>query len=227
MQFCVRRSYAVSMYFVALVIAGGGLYALGLRGFSHLSLLLILILPTFWLVLSVTMRIISTELMGGGFLHLTMDSEPHRLGRVPAFLFTNPGWTVESALLGLGALVFGGYMLWAAADGVLYLVMPYDPQIRNAGDGFAMRAEIHRDRLTFTNLSLVGWECDATIGDGLPLTFKASAALPPGQTREIRYVDFRPRYFLAEPVQLRASALRGVWVECKEPSGLFHRAVLK
>jgi hypothetical protein len=130
-------------------------------------------------------------------------------------------------LLGLGALASGGYLLWAAANGVLYLVMPYDPQIRYAGDGFAMRAEIHKDRLTFANLSFVGWECNATIGDGLPLTFRASAALPPGQTREIRYVDFRPRYFLVEPMELRDSARRGIWVDCKEPSGLLHKAVLK
>lgn len=123
--------------------------------------------------------------------------------------------------------VWAVYMLWAAANAVLYLAMPDAAEIRNAQNGFAMRAEIHKNRLAFTNESDLGWTCDVRISAGLPLTFRASTSLPAGVTREIRYVDFRPRYFLVEPAELRDSARREIRVECREPSGLSRAALLK
>ena len=219
------------MYLLSMLLAGGVLYWLGLRGLGYLGLMFIILPATFWLVLFVTVRIASPEIAITGFVRFLEDDADDQVqpvpGRAPEFRLTNPGWMVEGALMKTLILVCAAYMLWAAANAVLYLAMPDVAEIRNAQNGFAMRAEIHKNRLALTNESDLGWTCDVRIGAGLPLTFRASASLPPGVTREIRYVDFRPRYFLIEPAELRDSARREINVECREPSGLSRAALLK
>lgn len=88
------------MYLLSVLLAGGVLYWLGLRGFGYLGLLFIVVPATIWLLLSVTVRIASPEIAITGFVRLLGADADDQVepvpGRAPEFRLTNPGWTAKA-----------------------------------------------------------------------------------------------------------------------------------
>jgi len=246
----LRPAYFSVLYCVALVLVSLGVYALGFRGLGLLSIVVLALLPVYWLVIFINVRIFPVDLEATadvrGLLYGVPDDEADATPAVqpdeehvepapvngptavrsPLFEPIKQHPTIAGVFLavGFGALVLS--YVWSGATAVLYRLRPDLVETRHGPRGFDMRAELREDAVAFTNMSPEPWLCVASLGS-VDTAYRASFSLAPNETRAIPYADFRPARATTTPVVMRTVAREQLRAECRGPAGRVHAGSLE
>ncbi len=243
----LRPAYFALLYCIALFIVAVVVHALGFRGSGHLGLVMLALWPTYWLVLFVNLRIFPVDLEPTGDVRGLLYGEPSLAnlsaaaddsvnqglahsptdqptsGRAPALHQIEGPSSLEGLGLKAGALAILVYVVWASVSAILFRVVPDLTETRNGPRGFPIRADLRKDVITFTNLSLEDWSCGVSLGSGFRATFLVGA----NQTHEVRYAEFVPAFSATESHVVRSIARERIWAECAASSGLTHAGYLE
>jgi len=236
----VRASYFKVLKFVAALTGLLGVYALGIGGPFFTYYVAIAMGPVFFLLRYLSVRIFPVDLEETTYVPLPQSlvgedpgylpgpdvafrDKPFR-GVAPKFEPAERSgiveWVISAALIAAVTAIVAGM-----AVNVLDRVFPDPVEIKRAGDGFALQAALGADTIAFTNLSGEEWSCEVLIGT----TARVGAAfrLTPRETREIRYLDFRPSLLLVDALMLRGAAHDQLEARCTESSGLLRAGLLR
>jgi hypothetical protein len=246
----VRRAYFAILYCVALILLFIAAQALGFRGTPHLALVLICVYPTYWVVVWVTIRFFAVDLVETGDFHGVLydradagvssgfEDDAARPGSedgtndggsnaVPRFQSFEPARSFDGTLLSVGGVAVAAYLVWSLGTALIYRLNPDSAETRYAPRGFALRAELRRDTVAFTNESSRGWVCEVSIGPTVGSGLRTSFPLGAQETRRIPYGDFRASLTGLQPDMLRSLARQGLWARCRDASSRSHFAALK
>jgi hypothetical protein len=250
-----RPVYFRVLYCMSLLLLWSGVDALGLRGYGHLAVVTLAAWPTYLLVLFLSLRMFPAALEATGdvrgLLYGPADMDPiqmsdrqapppgstpstHResneiskAARAPHFVQIVPEVSIAGVLLKVGAFVVVASIVWEAGAAILYQLKPSLVEIRNAPNGFLLRAALGEHAIDFTNLSSEDWACNIALGFGAETAFRASITLAPIETREVAYLDFLPRSVDVDAGVVRSVARDQLWAECRTPSGRSHSGFLR
>lgn len=240
----VRRSYFSALYVVAIASVTLAAYAIGFGGYDFVVIVGFGVVPVWFLMAFVSLRLFPLELE-----ETTASESDLRYFLADRGLSVEDGQIVASQADPEETSVPGGeigqigdsgmfdgvvkvlliavyvFVISKGIVAVLDRFIPPADETMNAQEGFPLRAKLRQDTIAFTNLSNENWKCEILLGSSAQVG--AAVQLPPHQTREIAYADFRPSRFMIRSAQLRYAAREELLATCTEPSGRFRSGLLR
>jgi hypothetical protein len=238
----LRRSYFVALYGVTILLVYLGVYALGFRGMSSWSLVAIALLPAYWLVVFINLRIVPVDIEAtfdfGAELHgrraavgiSIVDVEeddrdwapaeaPVAVDREPRLVVIKQPVSITGALVAALLIAFTGYHIWRATTVVINRARPDLLDSKRGPGTFDLRAELDADGIAFTNATHESWVCRVRLGFSVAAS-SSEFPLGPGDSRVLAYAEFRPQGpGVMEPFELREQARDYMQAQCRTKDG--------
>jgi predicted RNA-binding Zn-ribbon protein involved in translation (DUF1610 family) len=242
----LRNGYFRVLYLLSALLTSLIAYAAGIRGDTLFWTVCIFLVPTYILLVFITMRLFPPDVEWTGDYrgilygaaraeNIQASPEGPRVKREqkkkmssgsatqsdpPAPLFeVDPGhWTLEGVALRAGAVVLVLFAVWAAARPLIYRVLPEFGATQVGPAAFPVTVHIGQDTIGFANGSTEHWSCK--VGVGVAQVYTLTFAVDAQQSREVPYGSFQP--VGGDWDELRRLAREKVVIECAEPSGRTH-----
>jgi hypothetical protein len=238
----LRGSYFRVLWFIALLIAGLALSALGVNAGAFMSLLLPAAFMIVIVLVRITIRLFPPDIEPTGDFRGVLYGAPSEAAVVQAaepvaepaepasvqghrmFESARLPMTLEGMLILLIALFVTVGAAHALFGPLIARLWPDTAVTRLAPQGFPISVTIREDDIQVTNASKEPWTCTARIGRGLP--FESNFAVAAHGTDIVPFDSFRLTRSMDTVQPLREFALARIQMECSEPSGLTHFADL-
>jgi hypothetical protein len=231
------------VYLAALATITLIAYASGVRGDALLATAMLVVWPTYLLLLNVNVRLFPPDVEATGDVRGILypvnpddvpavseppvgaeedpsSQAPARPGRDGMFASRVEHKTLEGLALRGGAIVLGLWAVWTAGRPLVHHVFPEFGATMAGPQGFPVTLHVGEDNIAFTNGATEAWTCQAALG--ISSTYSATFSLEPKQTRALSYRGFRGTDDRLDPAVVRRAARKRVTVACRESSGRAH-----
>jgi len=239
----LRKSYFLALYGVTILLVYLALYALGFRGSSSWSLLAIALLPAYWLVVFINLRIVPVdieatpdfrvELYGKRAVvsNQLLSSEEEEeadwapieaavaVEREPRLVVIKQPVSITGALVAALLIAFAGYHIWTATTAVVNRVRPDLVDTKRGPGTFDLRAELDADGITFRNATDESWVCRVGLGFSIAAS-SSEFPLGPGESRVLTYAEFQQQGpSVMKLFELREQAREYMQAQCRTKDG--------
>jgi hypothetical protein len=235
-----RKSYFGALYWLALAIALMTVFRLGIYSPIAIVLPLVLLIPTFYVMLFITLRIFPPDLEPSDDYRAVLwgvpppeadaeagaDSNSEKPEDVRPAGFrsaTRPRehWTLEGTVIAIAGGLFAVFYTYLAAEPALQRIFPEIYATKKGPPGFQVVVYLGESGMRIDNGSTARWTCKVDLGAVKRHT--AIVDVEWGSSATLEYVRFAPG---APNSTVRSAGLRQVNLSCSEPSGVTHSAKL-
>jgi predicted RNA-binding Zn-ribbon protein involved in translation (DUF1610 family) len=242
----LRNGYFRVLYLLSALLTSLIAYGAGIRGDTLFWTVCIFLVPTYILLIFITMRLFPPDVESTGDYRgilygvarvedIQVSSERPQVSReqkmkpssasttdseppAPLFEADPEHWTLEGVALLGAAVILVLFAAWMAARPLIYRVLPELGATQVGPAAFPVTVHIGQDTLRFANGSTEHWSCKVGVGVAQLYTF--TFAVDAQESREVPYSSFQP--IGGEGDELRRLAREKVVIECAEPSGRTH-----
>jgi predicted RNA-binding Zn-ribbon protein involved in translation (DUF1610 family) len=242
----LRNGYFRVLYLLSALLTSLVAYAAGVRGDTLFWTVSIFLVPTYILLVFITMRLFPPDVESTGdyrgiLYGAARDEDTQAAAESPrdsrkqkrnpssasateseshAALFeADPEhWTVEGVAILGAAVVLVLVAVWMAARPLVYRVLPELGATQVGPAVFPVTVHLGQGTIDVANGSTEHWSCKVGVGVANLYTF--TFTVDAHQTRELPYGSFQPAG--GEWDELRRLARERVAIECAEPSGRTH-----